>query len=88
MEFVEADRLVEQVVKDVAASKNVDPFQLPPLYDAIDPEALEKLIHSAVDIQVDFQYADVAVSVDGNHNVEVHPHSYSTVDEGESAATD
>lgn len=37
----------QQVVKAVADAKGVDPLDLPPLYDSIDPDALDALFSNA-----------------------------------------
>lgn len=36
----EADRLYERIVTEVAARRDAEPTELPPLFDAVDPDAL------------------------------------------------
>lgn len=65
---------VYAVVSAVAEVENTDPVELPPLYDAIDPEALNDLFTSRPDSaleQLSFQYAGYSVVVRGNGEVEV-----------------
>lgn len=41
---VQSDDVILEVVEKIAAAENVDPLELtPPLYDVVDPDALEKL---------------------------------------------
>lgn len=64
----------ESVIESVAAREGVDPMELDvPLYDAVDPDALDALVRTGNDeqnrppIQVSFTYHgyDVTVSSDG-----------------------
>lgn len=67
------DPLYLTVVFGVAAVTETEPGQLPPLYDAIDPENLERLIQEAPDesLTVSFPYADCAVRVTGGGEVTI-----------------
>lgn len=78
-----AERPIEavssNVVAAVATAKDVDPIDLPPLYGAIDPDALERLfrsmgpgIESAV-ARVSFTFAACEVVVYGPDHVTVTP---------------
>ena len=66
------------VVQAVAQSRGVDPDALPPLYDFIDPDALDNLVdRGGVDdprtsVEVRFTYADrqVAIADDGTITVD------------------
>lgn len=55
------------VVEMVAATENVDQTDLPPLYEAIDPDALDKLFESRSDdrtpMEVTFTYYGHEVTV-------------------------
>ena len=72
------------VVTAVAAVKDVDPTDLPPLYDAIDPDALNQLFRShhqhdaAAMGQVEFTFADCTVVIDGENQVTVTPSDSTT----------
>ncbi|MFC5973009.1 HalOD1 output domain-containing protein [Halomarina salina] len=64
------------VVEAVAAEKGVDPLSLkPPLYDVLDPEALDALYDATSEtsshVQVVFSYADCTVTVNANGTVDV-----------------
>ncbi|NGM69378.1 hypothetical protein G6M89_10220 [Natronolimnobius sp. AArcel1] len=37
---METDRVHEQIITEVAAKRDTDPTALPPLFDAVDPDAL------------------------------------------------
>ena len=60
------------VVRAVAAVDNVPVADLPPLYEAIDPDALNALLQSnGFDGHVTFEYADHAVRVESDGSVSV-----------------
>lgn len=40
---VDTDEVCERIVNGVAALEETDPMELPPLFDAVDPEALTAL---------------------------------------------
>lgn len=63
----------ERVVREVAAKTGTDPLALPPLYEAIDPDALDALFTSSDgnSLQVEFEYAGRHVVVDGSGQVGV-----------------
>ncbi|MCL9814321.1 HalOD1 output domain-containing protein [Natranaeroarchaeum aerophilus] len=57
----------EAVVSLVAETGDRDPLDLPPLYDAVDPEALDRLCARTSDseLRVSFEYAGYTVLVEG-----------------------
>jgi hypothetical protein len=60
------------VVSALAAAENVRADELtPPLYDVIDPEALENLFRNTSG-RVTFEYDEYHVTVDDDHTVEIH----------------
>lgn len=64
------------VVEAVAAEKGVNPLSLePPLYDVLDPEALDSLYHSPSRVQtplrISFSYADCTVTVHSEGDITV-----------------
>jgi len=68
----------ETVVMTVAAVTGTDPTSLPPLYHAIDPDALDSLFSSPRDVgdrvgRTTFQYAGCAVTVASDGDVLVEP---------------
>ena len=71
------DSVSLRVIQKVAERKGVDPVALdPPLYSAIDPEALDSLFQPAAQITgtkrtVEFQYLGYTIRVDGPGNVQV-----------------
>lgn len=60
------------VVDAVAAEMGVDPVALEPLFDVVDPDALDRLFASGVDGSVRFEYheCDVVVYSDGRVTVD------------------
>ncbi|MHC3439783.1 HalOD1 output domain-containing protein [Natrialbaceae archaeon A-gly3] len=64
---------VTAVIEAVAKATDSDPLDLPPLHDAIDPDALNTLFNrSETSIQMVFQYAGFEVVVQDGE-VEVEP---------------
>lgn len=67
---------VVAVVSAVAEAAETDPFKLPPLYNAINPEALDDLVNSgrSSDLKsISFEYAGYDVVVSGTGDVQVIP---------------
>lgn len=66
-----ADPVSCKIVHRVAALTEQEVTQLPPLYDTIDPDALDRLVHSAetttTSLSIQFTYAgqQVTVATDG-----------------------
>jgi len=56
----------ERVVERVAAESNRDALELPPLYDAVDPDALDALVEGLSEGEVEFCYAGYEVSVNSD----------------------
>lgn len=65
------DTILLGVVEKVAACSNIDPLDLPPLYDELDPDALETLIASMTEGEVSFRYAGHPVTVTGEKEITV-----------------
>lgn len=65
----------EAVIRAVAAAAGVDPVELtPPLYDVVDPEALDALVENGSDsIRISFTYGHHEVSVESGPTVIVRP---------------
>ena len=61
---VDANTLSEQIITGVAAFKNSDPLALPPLFDAVDPDALEAIFAEGRSGKVEFSYAGHTVTVE------------------------
>jgi hypothetical protein len=53
----------EQVVLKIAEQKGVEPTELPPLYDTIDPEALDALLTADAVGHLTFEYLGYEVTV-------------------------
>lgn len=68
------DTPVYAVVSAVAEVEQTDPIELPPLYDAIDPEALNTLFTARSDPgldQITFQYAGYTIVIQASGEVQV-----------------
>lgn len=63
----EGGTVPEQVVQHVANTADVDPLELPPLCESVDPDALAALVGGLSEGAVSFTYAghDVTVESDG-----------------------
>jgi len=52
------------VIEAVAATTDTSPIDLPPLYDAIDPDSLDAITESATPgTTIDFEYCGVTITV-------------------------
>ena len=70
----------EAVIQAVAAVKGVDPLSLEPLYDAIDPDALDALVTGSTDgsageLRVSFRFDEVGVEVFNDRRVVVNTYA-------------
>lgn len=70
-----ADSLTETIVLALSDVTGRDPLELPPLYDAVDVDALEQLFDRGGDVEVQFVVADCEVTVRGRDDVTVTPTS-------------
>lgn len=61
----------EQVVQTVANQSDTDAVDLPPLFDALDPDSLDTLIREMDEGMVSFDYAGYDITVNTNGAVEV-----------------
>lgn len=60
----------EVVVTAVAVAEGTAPTALPPLYEAIDPDALDTVAGSET-VEVTFEYAGYEIQVDGREPIEL-----------------
>ena len=63
----------EAVVSLVAQEESCDPLELPPLYESVDPEALDRICEVAdgSSLRISFDYSDYTVLVDGSGIVQL-----------------
>ena len=65
------------VIRKVATLEGVDPTELPPLYDSIDPEALDSLLEKRADhstdeaVSIEFTYGEYSIVVDSTGAIDV-----------------
>lgn len=69
----------EQVVETVAAHAGTRPMDLPPLFDAIDPDALDTVVEGMAEVNLTFEYAGFSVRIDSGGRVEVDDPTTPTV---------
>lgn len=69
------DTISGMVVRHVATATDSNPLELPPLYEAIDPDSLDSLVEGMAEGELSFAYAGHRVSVDsvGTVSVDVRP---------------
>lgn len=61
-----------KVAEEVARAKGIDPIELDPLYEVVDPDALNELVTHATDVvRIDFEYEGRTVTVRGDGHVTV-----------------
>lgn len=63
--------LADKVVHEVAVITNTEPLKLPPLYEAIDPDALETTVRAIDDGKIAFQYAECCITVESDCSISV-----------------
>ncbi|SDQ62083.1 HalOD1 output domain-containing protein [Natronobacterium texcoconense] len=82
------ERITYAIVDAVANAKDVDPLELDPLYDAIDPDAFTALCAPEFSGQIEFQYVDCRVVVDDAIDVTVDtpPHEGDLLERAESTS--
>ncbi|MFO7925412.1 MAG: HalOD1 output domain-containing protein [Halobacteriota archaeon] len=61
----------ERVIRGVSTADDSDPVELPPLYDAIDPEALDAVVKRMSDGAVSFVYAGYEVTVESDGTIDL-----------------
>ncbi|WP_049888478.1 MULTISPECIES: HalOD1 output domain-containing protein [Natrinema] len=73
-----SDSISLRVVEALADTTNTDAHELEPLYNVVDPEALDQLFRSgsAADINVEFEYYGVLVEVRSDGTVTVDERSH------------
>lgn len=64
-----------RVVEAVAEYSGTDVLDLPPLYDSIDPDALERILPGMTEGYVSFVYADQRVTVDSYGAISVEEYT-------------
>ena len=64
----------EAIVLEIAERTDVNPLDLPPLYESFDPEALDRLIQGQNSCRVTFTYAGYEVTVARTGHIALHEH--------------
>lgn len=57
------------LIRRVATYTGTDALELPPLYDTIDPDVLDTCITQMEEVDLSFEYAGVAVTVESTGTV-------------------
>lgn len=64
------ESLVPALLQAVEAATGIDAIDLPPLHDAVDPDALNALVRSTdQSLHVTFDYAGLVVAIDGDGEI-------------------
>ncbi|MFC6824061.1 HalOD1 output domain-containing protein [Halopelagius fulvigenes] len=66
-----ADSVTERILISVADREGTDVLSMPPLYESVDPDALEQLVAFGGVAEISFTYLGYDVTVDGDGNVRV-----------------
>lgn len=62
----------ERIISETASIEGVDPTDLPPLYNSVDPDALEQMVESLDETcTIKFDYSGYSVTVTGDGSVSV-----------------
>lgn len=70
----------------MARYTDTDPLELPPLYNSIDPDALETFVNMLSDTKLHFQYAGHHVVVESDGTITIN--GTLTASDSEKAATE
>lgn len=62
----------ETIVLEIANRTGVDPGDLPPLYESVDPEALDRLVQEQGSFRLTFEYTEYEVTVFGAGCIAIH----------------
>lgn len=65
------ESVLDEIVTTVAEREQCDPTDLPPLYDAIDPDALNTVVDGRSVTDVSFEYHGYTVHVNSDGRVDV-----------------
>ena len=75
----DCETVTEAVVVAVADAEDISPIELPPLYDVVETDALNRLFdaarkdESASSLELCFYYSDSIVTVTGDGTIDVAP---------------
>jgi hypothetical protein len=62
----------EAIVLEIAERTDVNPVDLPPLYERVDPEALDSLVQGPGSFYVTFEYTGYEVTVSETGCIAIH----------------
>ena len=75
--FDRSERVSERVITSLAAVTGTEPTALDPLYDSIDPDALDRLVDHARDSdgthEISFFHAGHEITVSSAGTIRIHP---------------
>jgi hypothetical protein len=67
-----------RVIEQVADATDSDPSELPPLYNDIDPDALNALVKHMTHGEISFTYAGQEITVASSGHIRLEDHSSGT----------
>lgn len=75
-----------RVIRTVADTTATDPLELPPLYETIDPDALDALVEDMTSGTISFSYIgrDITVHSDGTVTIDESPADHSAAEAAKS----
>lgn len=65
----------ELIIETVANLSGIDPLELPPIFETIDPDSLDTLIREMDEGEISFDYADYTISVNSQKVIELEERS-------------
>ncbi|OVE83836.1 HalOD1 output domain-containing protein [Natronolimnobius baerhuensis] len=71
-DIADEQSVTEAVIDAVATATGTDPIELPPLYDSIDPDALNTLFdrqREGAGLEMAFFYADYHIAIEGGDRI-------------------
>lgn len=70
------DEVAIRVIEAVATNDGVDPLELEPLYDVVDPDALDTICRTDLDLKVQFEYCGHVIEVRSDGRIAVDDEMY------------
>lgn len=67
------DEILSQILDAITTYEQCDPFDLPPLYETIDPDVLGQVVEGVGVTEVSFSYQGYRVSIEDVGDVRVVP---------------
>lgn len=77
-----------QIIEALAAVENRDALSMnPPLYEAVDPDAIDSLLDTDDTVEVQFEYNGHTVTANSDGSISIDGVTHKTAEEGASSTT-